>query len=187
MRKGSNHLEFHPWTTKVWASPGMCPRANQRSVGGASHHNPFLPRMTLPGEALAASFLLDPVSPQAPDTTMLSTLWGRVGRAGKDNMGGAGVGSSRSWTRHGRDNETSILGVPVVRGLATRQHRPEDTPPDVSSLSQWEVSALMSNCQGSLWGARYPNHTLNLHFRLLSWEIGSWKTLKCGAWTLQAM
>ena len=115
MRKGSNHLEFHPWTTKVWARPGMCPRANQGPVGRASHHNPFLPRVDLPGEALAASFLLDPVSPQAPDTTMLPTLWGRVGRAGKDHMGGAGVGSSRSWTKDRRDNETSILGVPVVR------------------------------------------------------------------------
>lgn len=107
----------------------MCPRANQGPGGGASHHNPFLPRVALLGEALAASFLLDPVFPQAPDTTMLPTLWGRVGKAGKDHMGGAGVGSSRSWTRDRRDNMTSILGVPVVRGLATRQHRPEDTPP----------------------------------------------------------
>ena len=151
----------------------MCPRANQGPVGGASHHNPFLPRVALPGEALAASLLLDPVSPQGPDTTMLPTLWGRVGRAGKDHMGGAGVGSPRSWTRDRRDNETSILGVPVVRGLPTRQHRPEDTTtttpaPEVSSLSLWEVSALMSSCQGNLWGARHPNHTLILHFRLLS-------------------
>ena len=101
MRKGCNHLEFHPWTTKVWARPGMCPRANQGPGGGASHHNPFLPR-----EALTASFLLDPVFPQTPDTTILPTLWGRVGRAGKDHMGGAGVGSSRSWTRDRRDNKT---------------------------------------------------------------------------------
>ena len=79
----------------------MCPRANQGPGGGASHHNPFLPR-----EALTASFLLDPVFPQTPDTTILPTLWGRVGRAGKDHMGGAGVGSSRSWTRDRRDNKT---------------------------------------------------------------------------------
>ena len=121
MRKGSSHLEFHPWTTEVWA-------AGQGCVPGQSEYGGRvlwvgLPTITLScpewfsggvgGEAV--SFLLGPMSPQVPGTTMLPALWDRMGRAGKEHMGGVGVGLARGWTRDRRDNETSIPGVPVVR------------------------------------------------------------------------